>query len=507
MNLSDSRRRVFLVGIDGATWANLKLWIDQGHLPNFGCILSDGAWGILKSTRPPLSPPAWTSIFTGVNPGKHSIYSFVKYRPARSYTISPISSHDVLVPPIWDILNKSSRTGVYINIPFSYPPPVVQGVFTSGLGTPGKGAAFASPTGFRDEVIRLYPDYDVDFNEGLGRAQISLPRIYAINQAHMNVFKHTVEKTHRESDFYAIVLRSLDVLQHFYWEREDTLLEFFRQIDDFLGWVISILGDHDSLLICSDHGFRGVDKRVYVNEWLRAIGLLTVRNGQKPLSILPSMEHIHRLLVRGGLRKLAWKIKQTPILPFVAKIFPSRAFEYQTRIDWGATKVFFWEGSSGLLRLNVSGREPQGSVPKNLYSNLQGHVIEAATSLVEKETGRGVITLAEKAEDVYWGSEVLPDVVLSPGPGYVLSSGFSRDGKIFEAEKERGGEHAPEGILALLGRHIPSIRLPDHVVYDVTPTILGLLGQQIPTYMDGKALPELNYGEELHANHSPPDST
>lgn len=485
-------RRVFLLGIDGATWKNLMPWIRQGHLPHFQTLVEEGMWGELASTTPPLSPPAWTSIFTGVNPGKHSIYSFVKYKPARSYTISPISSHDRRVPAIWDILTSKDRSGLYMNIPFSYPPPKIKGVFTSGLGTPGVRAAFVHPVSLKNELLRLYPRYSIDFTDGLRcqeKDKASTRRIYEISQLHMDAFKTLFARTGGKYNFYCFIVRSLDVIQHFYWRNQNIILEFYKQVDGFLGWLLSLLTEDDVLVVCSDHGFQAIAKRVYINDWLCEVGLLKVRRKTRRISPrFLSMESIYDKLMRTSMKKVAWKIKRTRILPLIAKVLPSETFQYQSKIDWRRTKVFFWEASFGLLRLNIIDREPEGAVPQHLRREVEESVIQAAASLIDEENQKRVIAKVERAEDIYSGPYILPDLVLLPAPGYIFFGGFSKGSRYFEKETIREGEHDPHGVWVLIGAKDFRIRSGVHTVYDIAPTILSALRIKIPDYMDGEAI-------------------
>jgi len=93
----ESRPKVIVIGLDGATWDLIKPWADEGKLPTFKYLMENGAWGILESTIPPLSPSAWVSIYTGCKPSKHGIFGFVK-RKEDSYFYRPISSKDVKNP-------------------------------------------------------------------------------------------------------------------------------------------------------------------------------------------------------------------------------------------------------------------------------------------------------------------------------------------------------------------------------------------------------------------------
>jgi len=68
--------KVFLLGLDGLTLNMVKPYIEAGLLPNLKKVLDEGAYGILRSTIPPVSGPAWVSLTTGKNPGKHGIFEF-----------------------------------------------------------------------------------------------------------------------------------------------------------------------------------------------------------------------------------------------------------------------------------------------------------------------------------------------------------------------------------------------------------------------------------------------
>ena len=71
--------KVFVLGLDGATWDVLEPLIQDGLLPNLARLRKQGSWGSLTSVFPPLSPVAWTGVMTGKNSGKHGIFEFVEH--------------------------------------------------------------------------------------------------------------------------------------------------------------------------------------------------------------------------------------------------------------------------------------------------------------------------------------------------------------------------------------------------------------------------------------------
>ena len=361
--------RVILIGLDGATWDLIKPWAMEGKLPAFKKLMREGAQGVLKSTIPPLSPAAWTSVFTGVTPLKHGIWSFVK-RKKDSYFIRPINSRDVQVPHIWKILSQNGIRSVFINIPFTYPPSKFNGILITGLGTPSVNSNFSYPTTVREEILSKFPDYNVDFNEDkIMRSKdksFIIEEIDKITEAHINAFKYFYEKEKEQARVFSVVLRSLDVIQHYFWDNKEVILKFYQQADELLDWCIKNKEDNDLLLVCSDHGFESVKRRIYINEWLKKEGFLEVSTSKMNIvqKILPSAEFFHKLLVNLGFKNIVWKIKHSKYLETLIKFFPSRDLSYMMTINWEKTEAYFLEGSGGIIQINLRNREPKGAVPK-----------------------------------------------------------------------------------------------------------------------------------------------
>src|SRR5688572_13642979 len=116
-----SSERVLIIGVDGATWTNLLPRAKSGQMPTLQKLIAEGSWGVLNSTIPALTPPAWASLVTGVNPGKHGIYHF-RHTPAGDYYQRRLNiSRDIRVPTVWQQAGQSGKPVGVINVPLSYP--------------------------------------------------------------------------------------------------------------------------------------------------------------------------------------------------------------------------------------------------------------------------------------------------------------------------------------------------------------------------------------------------
>ena len=491
-------KRVLLLGLDGATWDLVKPWVEEGKLPAFKRLMSEASWGNLESTIPPLSPSAWTSIFTGVSPARHNIYNFVK-RKENSYFLTPISSKDRKVQPIWEVISTAGKRVVLVNIPFSYPPDKVNGIMTTGLGTPSKSSNFVYPPEYKNKLLKEFPDYDVDFNEDLillsTKPKRFLQQIYRVTEERIRLVKHLLET--EVWDFFAVVFRALDVVQHYFWDDKDIVFNYYKEFDDFLSYILNNLSNDTITCLCSDHGFGAVESYVYINNWLEKMGLLKFKNFSTSYkrSFGLDADKFQKFLLKVGLKGLVWKIKHSKLLEKVLKLVPSGSYRYLFEIDWDKTKAYFLDGSAGLINVNLKGREPQGIVEVEEYIELRKYLIEEANKLVNPKTGAKVIKKVFTKEELYKQNgepRKTPDLVLLKEDGYQLEGGYNYGGEIFglpyHKEVKRPGDHELNGILAILGTGIKAGVKIEAQVWDIAPTILRILGLSSFVDMEGKVL-------------------
>ncbi len=127
--------RVLLIGIDGGSWDFINPMLDQGRLPNFQAFFKEGASGRLQSIYPYVTPPGWTSLYTGQRPGKTGIYGFGFYQP-HDYEFRMTSSRDIRSPRVWDILDSYGLKSGSVCVPVSFPVQPVNGIQVSGILAP-----------------------------------------------------------------------------------------------------------------------------------------------------------------------------------------------------------------------------------------------------------------------------------------------------------------------------------------------------------------------------------
>jgi predicted AlkP superfamily phosphohydrolase/phosphomutase len=138
--------RLVILGLDGATWTVLDPARRRGWMPNLDALLSRSAHGTLRSTVPPVTSAAWTTMMTGCDPGRHGVFDH-RYYDAASARMKVNHSGRVRVPTVWHQLSNAGLPVVSLNLPVTYPPLDVDGIVVSGMDAPHLEAALSkSPT-------------------------------------------------------------------------------------------------------------------------------------------------------------------------------------------------------------------------------------------------------------------------------------------------------------------------------------------------------------------------
>jgi predicted AlkP superfamily phosphohydrolase/phosphomutase len=496
--------RILVIGLDGATFDLIKPWVDEGQLPCLADLMKNGVCGNLRSVTPAMSAPAWVSFMTGKNPGKHGILDFVT-TSGRSYPgaeqPSAISSLSFEDRTLWEILGSHGRTVGVISAPITYPPKKVNGFLISCFMTPPSATVFTYP----QELAQAIPDYRIGIRHGRQGENGAKISIQAQNE--LAVIKEYHDITEKRTsvalrlmkqwnpDFFIIVYKGTDEMQHFFWGREDILLEFYQKIDKSIASILAESDIDTDVFIISDHGFGPeATRRFYVDKWLEHVGLLKRKRDLKS-SLLRSASH------------LAWDLDRKTGL---AKRLPPRSIAgvekaLSQATAWHDTKAY-GRRITGIAAININlrGREPQGIVEAGQeYEKIREEVIEKLRSLKDPRSGERVMTEVYRNDEIYWGRKLdkTPDIVGIPSHKYRTGPGDFAKSIFADFTSEVAGAHfaQPNGILIASGPDIrPGEKIEAARLIDIAPTVLHMMGLPVPQDMDGRVLKEL-FKEESEA--------
>lgn len=442
------KSKILIIGIDGADWYLTKDWVEKNELSNLKKIVDNGFFNKLISTIPPLSPSAWTSLFTGKKPNEHGIYSFLKQKKDE-YFYRPISSKDRTAEPLWISLSKKGYRSIIMNIPFTYPPDIINGIMITGLGTPGKDSNFAYPKKYQDWILNNYPDYNVDLTERLLDEKSNIyemeDTIIRIEETHEKIFTDLLKKEYW--DFSVIVFRSLDVIQHYGFDDKKLLLKHYKRVDKLIGKILKNINTKKiKIILCSDHGFRKVHKKFYVNNWLRKEGYLKFKKDSSLLlKIGIDAEKIRSFLLKINLENILQKIERGKFTKSILKIIPSSSHQYLFNVNWLDSKAFFYRASNGLIKINLLGRESAGIIKFDELETLENEIKQKLQNLKDPDTNQKIFRHVYIKKELDMDSYDMPEILLLPNEGYEILD-YNENGKLFKKQNNRPGDHSLYGI-------------------------------------------------------------
>jgi predicted AlkP superfamily phosphohydrolase/phosphomutase len=152
-------KKLIFLGLDGLDPTLAEKFMAAGKLPNLKRLQEQGGFRRLRTTFPPLSPVAWSTFATGVNPARHSMFDFLNrnlnsYRPELSSTrvrnpkrMLKIGKYRIpLSKPIvemrrksktfWSILGEHHIASTILRVPITFPPEKFNGRVLSAMCTP-----------------------------------------------------------------------------------------------------------------------------------------------------------------------------------------------------------------------------------------------------------------------------------------------------------------------------------------------------------------------------------
>src|SRR5215210_1402988 len=112
--------KVLVIGLDAATMDLIEPWAEAGRLPTLAALMREGASGRLLSTPNMHSASAWTSILTGLNPGRHGLFVFSD-RDFATGRQEFFKGGDRAGEIIGSHLARHGLSAGFLNVPMTYP--------------------------------------------------------------------------------------------------------------------------------------------------------------------------------------------------------------------------------------------------------------------------------------------------------------------------------------------------------------------------------------------------
>ena len=539
------KRPVIAIGLDAADPVLLEKWMSQGHLRNLQRLRDKGSYGRLTNQEYYKAETPWTTFLTGCLPIKTGYWSPIKFHEG-SYQAEVVNAYDFKEFPPFYALGDDYRVAVF-DMPQSTLSDDVNGlqVLAWGAHSP-QTPSHSQPASLLKELHQAHGEHpalhkdhgdwwDDDYLQRLQTALVTgIQRRVAICR----------DLLHRESwDLFLTIFSETHSAGHDFWflsqpdhplyqqrqAREDAMLAVFEKVDQAIGDIVTEAPQDANIVVFAAHGSDNnntdVPSMILLAELLYRYSFpgQTLLPSNHPEATVPPLQvnpqrlnwqeeiwrgMYHPNLLKRWLRKWApdnfnrqldrigRKLgqKQT-LLSNISR--PKGKLVWQPVMwyhqYWSQMKAFALPSfSEGYIRINLSGREPNGVVAIEKYDEICNDLIQKLYELVNPRTGKPVVKKVVRTRSTATDNDPkLPDadlvVIWHEQPTDVFE--HPSLGRVGPVPYRRTGSHRPRGFLTVCGPDIEAgTSLPDGHGVDLAPTILHLMNAPIPSFFDGHSL-------------------
>lgn len=478
--------RVLVVGWDSAPPKEVfEDWRED--LPNLDRLMRQGSFGRLRSTDPPITVPAWSSMLSSKNPGQLGFYGF-RNRKVGQYAGKWIAtSQAVKVERVWDVLSRHGKRCCVFNVPQTFPVKPLNGILISSFLTPSNDSDYVYPKSLKPDIERAADGYMIDCeNFRTDDKQWLLDQIHTMTRKRFQVARFLMTEQ-GPWDFFMMVYMGPDRIQHGFWKFNDPqhrkyeagnpfencLREYYKLLDEQLGELCELAGSDATVIVVSDHGAKRMEGSFNVNDWLMQEGFLRLEPD-------PSTS------LRPG-RSVGPTDKPDKSVGLTVRRFD------EEDVDWAKTVAWAWGGYYSRIFLNVQGREPEGTIAPGEYESVRDDLIKRL-EMIPDDKGRKMETRALRPQDLFSGPyvESAPDLLVYFDDLYWRAGQDIGHDTLYSFDTEIGPDdsvHDYDGIVVIArpgeqrGAQISGVHC-----MDVAPTVLDALGVSVPGDWEGKVI-------------------
>ncbi|MEO7019144.1 MAG: alkaline phosphatase family protein [Ktedonobacteraceae bacterium] len=292
--------QIIMLGMSGLDADLLRVY--GPSLPNLRRLMLESPFLDLRSTIPPEPVPAWSSVYTGLNPANHGLLDKMD---CLERTIPDLQTLQAEL--FWEKAAHAGKRVCVLNPLLARMDRSIDGLVLSASDACTDHVAHTPASAFPallDEPL-IPPS-----------SQLATFCATLCERTEQQVSVALEMLARDRWDLFFVQLDALDHIQHFLWrysdpgdpmypgknEHANRILDFYRLFDQIVGRFRAAKESESVIAVVSSHGHeRRCTYRLHVNEWLRSQNFLTLQDKTQPTGAIQS---VWRTLLEGTLTRL-----------------------------------------------------------------------------------------------------------------------------------------------------------------------------------------------------------
>ncbi len=451
-----------MIGMDSVPLWILKELRNQKGMEIFDRMLREGTLMDMESTLPPMTGPAWPSIYTGLKPGEHGVPDFFVMK--KDYTPDIVYYDSTALPPFWKTLAEAGLRCLVMTPATDVRLPDYGNIdLLTGFPLPSKTNSRELEGLMKRHKFHGEPDIEVDIKAGKMTLEEGARIFVKSIKARIAIASEMMSR--HDYDFVYICFTETDRLQHFVMGKEGRnkyLIPIYSEIGAFVGKLAEKARSEDALLVVvSDHGMQPIKSKFLINSWMISKGyeslkgsfLKSLGSGAKESLSYGVREKLLKTKLRMVYDKMPYQVKTATFKVLGSAFSGSAAGDYVRMhlfdLDMSKTTAFaaianepvstIWINDSRFSSPTVSAREKPKVIAK-LVSDLRK---------LKTEEGKPLIVDIIDGPTYYGRTDkfIVHDLFVEVAKGHTIDLfNYSSKSNFMGPEGAKSGDHLRHGI-------------------------------------------------------------
>jgi predicted AlkP superfamily phosphohydrolase/phosphomutase len=329
--------------------------------------------------------------------------------------------------------------------------------------TPGADKGYTYPARLKKEIEAKFGRYLFDVVFRTDKRNKLLKSLYDMTKKHFEVIRYLAQS--KPWRFFMFVEIGVDRINHSFWKffdsrhqlyrpgtkYKDAVIDYYKYIDQNIGELLSVFDDDTTVFVVSDHGAKAMKGVFCINEWLIKKSYLVLRKRPKP---------------------------NTPL--------------EKADIDWQKSKVWAWGGYDARIFLNIKQREPKGIIPRSEYEIWRSRLKKEISEIKGPQNERWDTKVYRPEELFIKPKGKTADLIVYFDDLNYRAAGTLGHKNLYLTENDTGPDDAVHDWDGVFIMYDPKKRIGKDLgtisIFDFAPTVLNILGVDIPKDMRGKSI-------------------